>query len=648
MKKLDPLQEHQLLSQVLNTLPYSIFWKDLNSVFLGCNHILAKTAGLNSPEEIVGLTDYDLPWSKAESDAYRADDLDVMLNKKSKLHIVETQRNQAGEETWLYTSKVPLYDTDGRVFGILGVYADITEQRKSEAELKKTRDYLSHAIEAMSAGMVLYDKEDKLVLCNQYYKDLYPEVAHLLNPGNKYEYILTNYAQNNPEICEYGQSTEDWVKNRLIKHRNTSVEWIQQIKDKYIQIRDRKTEDGSTVSLRTDITAEKIIAQELLEAKEKAEVASKAKSRFLANMSHEIRTPMNGILGMAELLEDTELTDTQRQYAEAITQSTRSLLNIVNDLLDISKIEANKIELDPTIFLLKELVEEVRNTYSGVANQKKVEIITHFDDELFDNLYIEADRSRLSQIINNLVGNSIKFTAVEGCIVIQLTRKSFIDGMFKFELSVSDTGIGIAPSSFSAIFDPFTQADETTTRKYGGTGLGLSIAQELARLMGSEVHVNSIEGCGSIFIAEFTFPVVSSYLAPQDNSLNGQENIEFKNKKILLADDNKVNQLLLKTLLNKYSIIVELADNGQDALELVKNNQFDLILTDIQMPQMDGLELTRLLRDELHCKIPIIAVTAHAMKGQERIFREQGMDDCLTKPINRDELRNILEKFLLK
>ncbi|MCB0320940.1 MAG: PAS-domain containing protein, partial [Bdellovibrionales bacterium] len=249
------VHSREVLQTILETLPYSVFWKDRDSVYLGCNKPFAECAGLTTPRDIIGLNDYDLPWKREESDAYRADDALVMQSGVPKLHIIESQKNSAGQFTWLDTSKVPLHDEDGNIFGVLGIYVDITEQKNNEIELIQTKDYLYQAINAITSGFVVYDKDDKFVLCNERYKAMYHEVGDLMVPGIGYRELLEQYVQKKKGLLQKGESASTWVSNRLDRHHISEKDWIQELPDAIVKVSDRRTADGGIVSLRTDITA---------------------------------------------------------------------------------------------------------------------------------------------------------------------------------------------------------------------------------------------------------------------------------------------------------------------------------------------------------------------------------------------------------
>lgn len=632
-----------ILQQIIETLPYAIFWKDKDLNYLGCNTFFAKLAGFDNPSKIVGLSDYDLPWSKSESDNFRVDDREVMQTRKPKLHIIEPQRISSGQNTWVDTSKVPLLDSSGNVYGILGIYADITKQKSFEEELRKTKDYLIQAIEAMSTGFVIYDKNHKLVMCNQNYKNIYSEVKESLVPGVHYVEVLAEYAKNKPNLLEKGEDPKEWAKKRLEQHvKFKEKDYIQNLPDKTIKVSDRYSESGDIVSIRTDITELQKQSEELAFAKKKAEESLEAKSQFMANMSHEIRTPMNGVIGMTELLVDTSLSSQQADYVKAIKDSSNALLGVLNDILDYSKIESKKLELYIEPFSISDLISEVSKTFTAPIRQKKLNVVLAVDDSI-KNAWVNGDVGRLRQVLNNIFGNSVKFTLEDGWIVLQVKEISRTEKEVSLKISITDTGVGIPDTAHDKIFEPFVQADQSITRRFGGTGLGLSICKELTNLMGGELSFNSAKSIGTVFYFEIRLPLVERVLK---NEVSFDSAITFVNKNVLVVEDNLINQKLLYKILQKYGLQIKLADNGLEALELIENNKIDLIFTDIQMPIMGGMELTRILRENQNLQVPIVAITAHALKGDRETFMNSGMDGYISKPISKKNIVKILEEFL--
>ncbi len=521
-------QNFEVLKTILGVIPYSVFWKDRDSVYLGCNEIFANLAGLNHPSEIVGLTDYDLPWTQEEAEGYRADDAEVIQSGEAKCHIIETQRNSEGKLTYLDTSKVPFRNAEGNVIGVIGIYTDITHLKETERDLRV-------------------------------------------------------------------------AKERLRKERD------------------------------------------------RAEEASSTKTRFLANMSHEIRTPMNGVIGMVNLLLDTELNEEQREFAETIRSSGSSMVRIVNDILDLSKIEADRLSLIPEPFQLERIFSDALSLYSAAVAERDIEILLSVDDSLRKQ-WVLGDVDRFGQVIGNLLGNSIKFTPNGGFCILQARVEEMTSEKVKMTVGVTDTGIGISKDKLDMIFEPFSQADETTTRQYGGTGLGLSISRRLLRMMESDIEVRSVVGCGSVFFFTLEFPLVekSESCPVEEETTRQSASLEPQaiEARVLVAEDNKVNQRLISRFLERMGIEHTLVSNGREAVEQAVREEFDLILMDIQMPIIDGVQATELLRNQHRLSVPIVALTAHTMEGDREAFLSTGMNGYLAKPFSPADLRDVIQEAL--
>lgn len=384
---------------------------------------------------------------------------------------------------------------------------------------------------------------------------------------------------------------------------------------------------------------------------EAARAANIAKSQFLANMSHEIRTPMNGVLGMADLLIRTTLTETQRKFVETIQHSALALLTVVNDILDFSKIEAGKLELSHVAFDPTNVTREVVQLLSDQARRKGLELKCHIDGPI--PALIVGDPIRLRQILLNLMGNAVKFTDA-GSVSVHVEYTGPEQGRNSICFDVRDTGIGISAEAQTYIFDPFSQADGTTTRKHEGTGLGLAISRQLVEMMGGHIEVESEIGRGSSF--RFTIPVKQEgpCNSPQQRNCNTgpTEEADSFPLAILLVEDNPVNQLVAQAMLENLGCTVDVASNGREAVDAFLERTYDLVLMDCQMPEMDGYQASTAIRKiesdshrEQRSSTPIIALTAHAMDGARDECLEAGMDDYLSKPFLQDELRQILQRW---
>ena len=400
------------------------------------------------------------------------------------------------------------------------------------------------------------------------------------------------------------------------------------------------------LSVLTDITELKRMQETLRSARDVAESASQAKSVFLANMSHEIRTPMHGIIGLIDLLATTPLDSKQREYVELVQSSAGALLTVINDVLDHSKIEAGKLLVESYTFDLWRLVRELSFAFTNIAQNKSIAFHTTVVPEVPQ--FVRGDANRLRQILSNFLSNATKFTE-RGTVNFRVTPSDDSRKPHWVRFEITDTGIGITDSQTKRLFHPFEQADSSTSRKFGGTGLGLPIAQKLTQLMGGETGCQSQYGVGSTFWCELPLPVSSEIQTQDEHDTNVSES---KPMHILLVDDVNVNLIVLSSMLQKWGHIIETVTNGKQAIELMKQHRYDLVFMDCQMPEMDGYECTERIRvpetGVLDTQVPIIAVTAHAMTGDKERCLASGMDDYISKPIDRNELQSKLIKWTPK
>jgi two-component system sensor histidine kinase/response regulator len=658
---------------VIDAIPMRVFWKSPDLLYLGCNTAFAQDAGKRVPDDLIGKDDYAMGWSN-QADLYRADDMAVIQSGVAKLNFEEPQTTPEGGTIWLRTSKIPLVNTEGECFGVLGLYEDITERRAIAVEL------------------------------DQYRKDLEAKVA---------------------------ERTEDLNSARL-----------------------------------------------------QADSANRSKSEFLANMSHEIRTPMNGVVGMVDVLKQTSMSPEQTRMLNTIHKSSMTLLSILNDILDFSKIEAAKLVVETVPTPIREVVESVAQLMVSLADDRRVELSLFVDPALPD--WIDGDPTRLRQVLLNLLSNGLKFSAPgEGKVLLSALPGTSASGAPCLQLSVTDNGIGMDTITLDNLFQPFTQADASTMRKFGGTGLGLSITQRLVTIMGGTMAVTSTPKMGSRFLIELPLRTVEAppaqhvadiadlggvsvlavtpstdcmtvfqvYLAsagatvevvpdlaaararmvqsPANTVLlldlaqqadaavtaatlrewgneqrvvrlvrRGRSGIEThvievrarpliyhdlingvalacgrkvitdivlhkegslpqrqapsveearaQGRLILLAEDNEINRDVIAEQLRLLGYAAELANDGVVALHMWRSGDYALLLTDCHMPNMDGYELTEAIRkaEPAGTHLPIIAITANAMQGEAERCRERGMDDYLSKPLRMQELNDKLQRWL--
>jgi len=552
-------------------------------------------------------------------------------------------RAKSGALYWVAATIVPMFDERGKPEQFIAIRTDISARKAAETQLAEQLHFSEQLVEAIPMPIYFKDTAGRYIGYNRAFADYF----HLA-PG---AYIgKTIFDILPPDLARFHDERDQALYaapgNQAYEAPPTRVDG--EIRSLFYHKASLLRADGSPrglIGVIIDMTQRKAWEHGLLQAKEAAEAASRSKSEFLANMSHEIRTPMNGIIGMTELTLDTHLDAEQRDYLEIVRNSAHSLLTIINDILDFSKIEAGKLSIEATEFNPAHELRHAVKPMQLQAAAKGVDFVLDCADSLPH--HVLGDPVRLRQVLTNLVGNALKFTAT-GVITVRLENQG-VDGGSRIRLrySVSDTGIGIAADKQAHIFEAFTQEDSSTTRKYGGTGLGLAICRKLVDLMGGEIGLESVPGEGSTFRFTLNLPLVEAQhaalaAAPRDNAT--------KSLRILLAEDNAINQKLALTLLAKWGHQVELAANGREALDLCTTQAFDLILMDMQMPEMSGLEATAEIRRREAAapatrRMPIIALTANAMQGDRERCLNAGMNDYLSKPLKSVELQAKLDAW---
>lgn len=567
-----------------------------------------------SEEELLG---------KVATDIFLDEDMkDKMIResqkrKKGETSVYEVElRRKDGSKIWVMISGAPYYDEKNKIVGSVGVHLDITERKNIESQL------------------TLLSQFPEL---NPYPVFRFKLINHELIYANKHaNAFLDSIHVNKTE-------KESWL-NFITGKEGTFSEFSWNTKT-YRFNRVEETQLGIINIYSTDITEIKELQNKLRGAIEKAEKLSKTKDLFLANMSHEIRTPMNAIIGLSEVLNESNLTTFQRGTLDRIRSASDNLLHLINEILDLTKIESNKIQLNPAHHSLDKALKQSIELFENEASKKDVELV--YKSDLKPNLVHLFDRNRLNQVLTNLIGNAIKFTD-QGQVRLKIESKPKAKGIDRVKLSIIDTGIGIPPGDLKNIFDNFSQAKNNDEIIYGGTGLGLSIAKKILLLMDSELKVESSLGEGSTF--SFTLDLPYRIEEPSKKQPTNEEDKScIGNCKILVAEDNPTNQFLIQTILEKKGIQPTIVSNGLEALELLEKNdtEFDLVLMDMRMPVLDGVETTWSIRNKLKkADLPIIALTANTSEKDRQLCIEAGMNDFIVKPFKPYELLASIRKFI--
>ncbi|WP_295748573.1 PAS domain S-box protein [Undibacterium sp.] len=551
----------------------------------------------------------------------------------------------------------PIFE-NGNIVGSVAAFQDVTARHAADAALRQSETKQRMLLDNAADAVFVADKNERWIYVNDLALSMLGFSRDELIGSTIYDLLPLEYREISKQ--RFGDKLR---RDKLIRREIHLLTKAQgQVP---VEMNVALLPDGSIYGSCRDITERKVFETALIRAKEGAESASKIKSEFLATMSHEIRTPMNGIIGMTELALDTQLSSEQRDYLEMVKSSSHALLSIINDILDFSKIESGKLVLEKIEFPLAELITTSLKAMALRADQKGLALVCKIDPRLPKTL--QGDPGRVRQVITNLIANAIKFSE-HGNITLELRLAHQMGSLVEVFFSVTDTGIGIAKEKQAAIFEPFSQADASTTRKYGGTGLGLSICTRLVESMQGQLRVQSELGKGSTFYFTGIFGIAhelgSEDLAIESNSeiALGKQSSETadgadvrlaehdssnKQLRILLAEDNLINQKLVLALLKKWGHSVAVAETGKLAIQHFMQNPYDLILMDMQMPEMGGIEATQLIRqiENGSSHIPIIAMTANAMTGDQQRCLDAGMDHYLSKPIQTQVLHELLLSY---
>ena len=631
----DPEIDKDFAHQVMATVGQGIVVSSEGWRFEYVNPAFARMVG-RMPKELIG---------RSMDELIHLQDLPILFQARSRRQAGETSSYEArlirsdGCVFPVQVTGTPRWQ-DGKFFGSIVAVTDLTERKRFEDELKKREAENRLLLDSIPDSIFLLDKEGNFLDYRTPNSSILYAPAELFMGKNIHSIMpqdLVELTMNNLEMARQSG------KMQVFEYQLPANGEI-----KHFEARINLCEGGDFLALVRDVTERKRSDEMLWKAKEEAEAAAKAKSEFLANMSHEIRTPLNAVIGLTGLLLDTDLTPEQRNYLEIVRNSSDSLLSVINDILDFSKIDGGMMELEHSPFDLRRCIESTMDLMVTRVAEKGLVLKVVLDDQLPTMLV--GDASRLRQVLANLLSNAVKFTD-KGFVEVSVRGNAIPEG-FELRFDVLDTGIGMPQDKLDRLFMPFSQIDSSITRRYGGTGLGLAISKRLVGMMGGRIWAKSNPGVGSTFT--FTIKVKLPCMQPVQHEVKDlkpdikppieghfQQALPLS---ILLAEDNAVNQMVLLQMLRKIGYQADLASNGFDVLAALDRQAYDVVLMDIQMPDMDGFEATRriLARFPKMKRPRIIALTAHALNGDRERCLEAGMDGYLSKPVKIEDLQSAL------
>lgn len=562
--------------------------------------------------------------------------------------------SKSGRKYWIELNISPIFNDNGELLNFIAIESDITEKKKKDININNLIQTQNSIFNGVGHAVMFTGANGLIQRINQAGLNLLGYTENEV-VGKKGQIDFHDFGEIVARSMELSQELNTPVvpgfETLIAKARNQqnmdANEWTYISKEGkripvWLSVTSIKNSDGTLIgyfSAAEDYTVKKQIEQSLIEAKNFAEQAAHAKDSFLANMSHEIRTPLNAIIGFTELLSQNSLDPIQKDYVNNINTAGANLLLIINDILDISKIESGQLVLEANPVDLKSTLKHVYNLLKVKADEKNIEFNLLLDADMPE--YVLGDKGRLNQILMNLAGNSLKFTE-EGEVTISVKKLAETSDKVRLRFSIRDTGIGIPEDKTTTIFERFTQAEATTTRRFGGTGLGLNIVKQLVELQNGEINVKSKVGQGSDFYFTIEFQKVEKEVELDEPSIENKIEEPLGNLAILLCEDNELNQHLAKKVIEKFGFKLDIANNGKEGIDMLISKNYDLILMDLQMSVMDGYQTTIYIREILKSNIPIIAMTAHSLVGERQKCKDIGMNDYVSKPFKQNEL---LEKI---
>ncbi|MBW6478859.1 MAG: PAS domain S-box protein [Bacteroidales bacterium] len=632
----------KLLKEIIDQVPQFIYVRDLDGRYLLANEAFAKYRG-KDPEDIIGFTEQELNPDKAEIDKMLEEDRLIFeegkeVHREEKIYDLIEKRDR-----YFQYSKVPFQLPDSKHPALLAVWNCVTEQKTIEKELRDAREELLDAQKLGGFGNWIVDFEHKKAIWTE---QVYHQYG--LDPNGEPPYAKDFYDYVHPD--DHQQILDAIEKARTEGFARYECRAIKPNKEiTYVEATVKPIIKNDTVTgffgTSFDITTRKTYEDEIIAARKEAIAAAKAKSDFLSVMSHEIRTPLNAIIVMADMLANEINDPVHKENVEILNFSARDLLSLVNDILDYSKIEAGKLELESIPIKTRDYFKNIVNTNLLKAQEKGIKIELDFDENVPDE--IMGDPLRLGQILKNLISNAVKFTEKGGVtlIVKQISRD---DETSRIHFGIKDTGIGIQADKIDSLFEVFTQASSETSRKYGGTGLGLAIVKSLLFMHNSRIVVESKPHEGSLFHFEIEFPYKKAAPAKIEPIPEKLDALSLKGYNIMLVEDNVMNIMVAKKIFEKWDCKLNIAEDGYIAMQKATRHDFDIILMDLQMPGIDGFETTKKLRkmSGYYSKVPIFALSAAAPEEVIEKVKESGMNEMITKPFNPRQLYSVIKSYL--
>ena len=626
------------LNSLLDSLDSAILSESHERKIVIVNELFCKLFNMpGSPKDYIGMDcSQAAEFSKSlfkDSDGF-VKGIDRLITRKERV---------TGELLYLRDGRVlerdfiPVFE-HGVYAGHTWKYQDITELLHNKETLVKTEDKYSRIIENLKFGLVEVDLNEIITKVYPAFCELtgYTE-SELLGQNARELFALKEEKEDSEVLNEKRKEGVSNVYERRIRRKDGKIIYL--IISGAPIFNDQNEIIGS-MGIHVDITERKLLEQDLTSAKEAALASMKAKEMFLANMSHEIRTPMNVIIGMTDLIADSELNADQQKYVRAVKTSADNLLGLINDILDFSKIEAGHLQLEETTADVHEVFNQLELGFTELATKKGISFSCIVEQNISQSLLF--DSAKLNQVLVNLISNAIKFTE-KGQVKVSAELASEQGKTQKILFRVKDTGIGIDRVNHEQIFSTFIQEDAGISRKFGGTGLGLSISRSIIRKMGGDILVNSRKGEGS----EFYFELVFNRMEESDlQQVTVSNQSDLGGIKILVAEDNELNRLLISSVLNKEKVFHRIAENGKQAIEFLQKDHYDIILMDIQMPEMDGITAARMIREQLQMSIPIVALSANATPDDTRKYLSVGMNAHVPKPFKREQLFDVIKGVL--